>query len=187
MKFLFAQISEETGEIEVVYAHPEPLKWWAPNMVSIGVIDETTLPSDVRPCAYALARLEKHPLADTHPDAPRLRFKPDATDLPEVHWMPCALPELAAHCAERGRDGLPEASKAALREMLVHREDVPLTTLAAIGFSFDELKRHPRVLAKRQAIDMARMAAERAAQQASAEAAEAAKRQARIDRKLGRA
>jgi hypothetical protein len=182
MKFLYAQISMETGEIEVMFAHPEPLKWWADNMVSIGVIDETTLPEGVRPCAYAIERLEKHPLADTHPDAPRLRWKPDATDLPNVTWMPCSLPELAAHCEARGRDGLPEESKAALREALKHREDVPLKTLHALGFSFDDLKKHPRLLAKKQQLDQQRMAAQEAAAEAKREAA----RLARIERRLSK-
>ncbi|MFN8696300.1 MAG: hypothetical protein ACK5XE_08295 [Burkholderiales bacterium] len=182
MKFLYAQISMETGEIEVMFAHPEPLKWWADNMVSIGAIDETTLPEGTRPCAYAIARLEKHPLADSHPDAPRLRWKPDAADLPDVAWMPCSLPELAAHCEARGRDGLPDASKAVLRQMLAHREDVSLKTLHALGYTFDELKQHPRLLAKRQAIDAARIAEQTAAAEAEREAA----RQARIDRRLGK-
>jgi hypothetical protein len=182
MKFLIAQVGEDSGEIEVVFARSQPQSWTAPNLVSIGVVDEATLPQGVAACAFAQKRLEKHPLADTHPDAPRLRWKPDATDLPNVTWMPCSLPELAAHCEARGRDGLPEESKAALREALKHREDVPLKTLHALGFSFDELKKHPRLLAKRQQLDQQRMAAQETAAEAEREAA----RLARIDRRLNK-
>jgi hypothetical protein len=136
--------------------------------------------------SWLWANVEPHPLAFVHDDAPKVRVKPDAADAPTIHFAPCAVADIVAHCESRGRDGLPDAAKAALREMLAHREDVPLKTLAAIGFSFEELKQHPRVLAKRQALDMARIAAQQAAAAAEAEAAEAAKRQARIERRLNK-
>jgi hypothetical protein len=186
MRFLYAQLDPQSGEILGVGAHPEPLKWTAPDIVSIGAVDETTLPDGVAPCAYAIARLEKHPAADTHPDAPRIRWCRDVADIPEVHWMPCSLPDLHEHCEARGKDGLPDQSKLILRQVLSHRADIPAKTFAALGYTAAEIKALPRFAEARAAAAKSAMNRQLEAERQAAEAEREAVRQARINRRLNK-
>lgn len=194
MRFIRVCRDMDTGDVLAVIEQGVPfetgghieIEGRACEMLDLGACEEFDSVGANNRAAFIRERLEKHPLADTHEDAPKVRVKPDAEDAPTIHFTPCGIADINAHCEARGRDALPPAAAAALREMLAHREDVPLKTLAALGFSFDELKRHPRVLAKRQALDMARIAAQQAAAAAEAEATEAAKRQARIERRLNK-
>ena len=187
MRFVRVCRSKNTGEVLAVVEQGVPFETGGQieidghdcEMIDLGMCEEFEAGNRA---AYIRERLEAHPLADAHEDAPKVRIKPDAADMPAVHYTPCGIADIMAHCEARGRDGLPEESKAVLRQMLAHREDVPLKTLHALGFSFDELKKHPRMLAKRQQIDQQRMAAQEAAAEAEREAA----RLARIERRLNK-
>jgi hypothetical protein len=65
------------------------------------------------------------------------------------------------------------------------RDDVSLTVLRGMGFTFQELKNHPRARANKLRVDADRIAAELAAQ-VDREAARLANQHARINRRLNK-
>lgn len=100
--------------------------------------------------------IERHPLADTHEDAPKIRIKPDAQNVPKIFFTPTTYEEIAAHLTARGKDALPESVCAHLRECFAHTEHATAKSLRALGYEFAEIKRLPRFT---EAISRAQQAA----------------------------
>lgn len=124
---------------------------------------------------FIFSRLETHPLADTHEDAPKVRFKPDATDAPEVMFCPARVSDIVAHIMARPQNALPAEVCADLKHRFAERQDVPMIALRAVGFSMDEIKNHPRATTRA-----------RAAQTATQQQSKNAARAARIARRLAK-
>lgn len=113
------------------------------------VVDEPVA-LDGKPCSIAdhvSQRLEMHPHAADHPDAPLIRFKPGHE--PDVHhWCPTGLDAVKAHLRERGAEGLHGDVINVLREQCLHREDFGPSDLRNLGLSLAQIKAVPRVAAK---------------------------------------
>jgi len=129
--------------------------------------------------------IERHPLADSHEDAPQWRFKPDA-EAPQVIFTPCGESDIVAHLSTHGLDRLPADALQTARAIFASRDNATLAQLRAVGLSFAEIKALPRYAAARSAVHQRAIDEQQAAQRAAHEAAEAAKLQARIDRKLNK-
>ena len=124
---------------------------------------------------FIFSRLETHPLADTHEDAPKVRFKADAIDAPEVMFCPSRVEDIVAHISARPVNALPEKVCADLKHRFGDRQDVPMIALRAVGFSLAEIKKHPRTTTRA-----------RAAQTAALQESKNAARAARIARRLAK-
>jgi hypothetical protein len=159
--------------------------------VDLGMV-EINNPTTItgQPCSPAdhiSQRLEMHPHASDHPDAPLVRFMPGHE--PGVyHYCPTGMVAIKAHLAERGEHGLHPVVMAALKAQLCNRDDVDLDTFRNMGLSFEEIRALPkyqRAIHKRNAArDAPRLAAEKAKadaeMKAATEAAELAARQTLI-------
>lgn len=110
----------------------------------LGIVDETKWVSiDGTPCSaaqYFVQRVEKHPLADTHPDAPKIRIKPEfAGDVNCAPGAPCTVAGIKQRLRERGPSGLPANVRAWLTAILPDDQvralgiasGVPISTLIA--------------------------------------------------------
>lgn len=128
---------EEDVKVEVIY--PDRIEQFTP--VAVGLVD---IPKgeDAR---HVLRDLEKHPAADEHPDAPRVRLKSKVS-----HWCPVTDASLVAHCKARRRDALPPDAAAYLRNLWERREDATPALLAALGMSAGQIADLPKFKAKRQ-------------------------------------
>lgn len=151
--------------------------------VDLGAVDSP----DGRGLARALCEsIEKHPHADDHEDAPRVRVREDA-DVPAIHWTPTTYKGIADHLAARGEDALPTPVCEHLKQCLAHTEHATVRALRALGYSFDQIRAMPRMvqararLAQNMLIEQQRQAeAEREAVEREAERI----RQQRIERRL---
>lgn len=93
--------------------------------------------------AHIAQRLEMHPHASDHPDAPLVRFMPGHE--PDVyHYCPTGMDAIKAHLAERGEHGLHPDVMAALKAQLCHRDDIDAKTFRAMGMSFAEIRALPK-------------------------------------------
>ena len=92
----------------------------------LGLVDDfDPIGLDGKPCSHAghiYQRIEKHPLADTHPDAPKVHFKPEHKDVPRVHFCPCDTKGIEAHLKANGHDRLPTTVHAWLAHILPPHE-----------------------------------------------------------------
>lgn len=94
--------------------------------IDLGLVDEfDPVALDGSACSHAshiFQRIEKHPLADTHPDAPKVRFKPEHKDVPRVHFCPCDKAGIEAHLKANGHDRLSSTAHAWLATILPPHE-----------------------------------------------------------------
>lgn len=78
----------------------------APQHYDLGLVDDfDPIALDGSACCHAahiFERIEKHPLADTDPDAPKVRFKPQHTDVPRVHFCPVETKLIEEHIKANG-------------------------------------------------------------------------------------
>lgn len=123
--------------------------------VDLGVAEPaawTSVAGEPAPASqHFFERIEKHPAADSHTDAPKVRIKPaHVAECPTVHFCPAGQKEIEDHLATRPRDGLPTAAQALLRGIWRHREDISLKTLQGLGMTAEELKKLPRIERARQ-------------------------------------
>lgn len=184
MRYVRATRCRQTGEVLAVIEQGVPFETGGIveiegrdcEMIDLGACEEFEAVGNICRGSYIFDRIEAHPLADTHEDAPKVRIKPDAIDAPALHFCPTSTVAILAHIDKRGPAGLPDVVKPALREAFKTREDVSLAQLRALGFTFDELKKHPRAHANRQRIEAEKMAL--------AESNAKAAKQARIERRL---
>lgn len=184
MRFVRVCRALETGEVLAVIEQGVPFETGgniefdgvASETIDLGLCEDFDAADAVTKAAYIRERLEKHPLADQHPDAPKVRFSPHAVDAPTLHFCPTNVTRIIEHVEQRGAAGLPSESRNALRQVFAGREDIPLKVLRAVGFTIEELKRHPRTHANRARIE--------AEKQAEAERLAAEVQRARLERKL---
>lgn len=104
----------------------------------------TTLNGDLcSPAEHVAQRLEMHPHASDHPDAPLVRFMPGHE--PEVHhYCPTGLNAIKSHLAERGEHGLHPQVMALLKSQLCHRDDIDATTCRNMGMGYAEIAALPK-------------------------------------------
>jgi hypothetical protein len=186
MRFVRAYFDVETGECAGIQEQVTPFVAAALEIPgrTLRCVDVGLVPDD-----WTAARLhdviEQHSLASTHEDAPQWKLKADVDEVPKVTFSPCAEADIVSRVIEQGADRLPEQTKTVLREVFKDRDDVSLTVLRGMGFTFQELKNHPRARANKLRVDADRIAAELAAQ-VDREAARLANQHARINRRLNK-
>ena len=145
-----AVVADGRAECGVTLAHFDAEGHIIPTVcVDVGVVQvdkPTTLNGE--PCnlaAHIADRLEMHPHASDHPDAPLVRFipghKPDAH-----HYCPTGLDAIKTHLAERGKDGLHPQVMALLKSQLCHRDDIDAATCRNMGMSYAEVAKITGVL-----------------------------------------
>lgn len=116
-------------------------------IVHLGYINITKpISIDGGECSFAdhiSQRLEMHPHASDHPDAPLVRFMPGHE--PDVyHYCPTGMDAIKAHLAERGEHGLHPEVMAALKAQLCHRDDIDAKTCRHMGMSYAEIRALPK-------------------------------------------
>lgn len=132
------------------------------------------------PAAHFFQRVEKHPHADSHPDAPKVRIRPDCEgDCPPVWFCPAGEAELLAHLDARGRDGLPAVVREHVRKIFAQRDDIALQALYNLGMSTAQLRQLPRIQRAQHRALMAAQATQVAARESDKAIAKAAKWAAR--------
>lgn len=140
-----AHVTEHEGPIIT-----RPLVDGAPlPFVDFGLVhdfDPTDL--DGQPCSPARAlfvRMEKHPHADSHPDAPKVRLKPAHAGYVWQVFAPCCLATLEAHVRSQGADRLPSVAKAWLAWISpaeqMQRMGLPATVPIAVAKALERQRR----------------------------------------------
>lgn len=127
MRFVRALLDPITGEprgiieSEIPIAGDTAINDAAGNTVTLPTFDLglfydfDALDLDGKPVSAAVAihaRIEKHPAADTHADAPKVRIRPDVTDLPASVFCPTTEADLANHLRANGLTRLPAIAQA---------------------------------------------------------------------------
>lgn len=194
MRFIRVCRDSETGAVLAVIEQGVPfdtggqveIEGHACEMLDLGACEEFAFGGAPTRAAFIRERLEKHPLADTHVDAPKVRVKPEALDAPTIYWTPCSYLAIAEHLANRGRDSLPTLVCEALREHYTNTPYATARALRAIGYSFDQIKALPRFAEARAAAAQSAMNRQLEAERQAAEAEREAVRQARINRRLNK-
>lgn len=110
----------------------------------VEISNPTTLAGEpCSPADHISQRLEMHPHASDHPDAPLVRFMPGHE--PDVHhYCPTGMDAIKAHLAERGEHGLHPEVMAALKAQLLHRDDIDAKTCRHMGLSYTEIRALPK-------------------------------------------
>lgn len=146
---LFSPVAEdsrpECGAKVIIYdADGEKIPLVETDLGMVEISAPTTLAGE--PCSFAdhiSQRLEMHPHASDHPDAPLVRFIPGHE--PDVHhYCPTGMDAIKAHLAERGEHGLHPEVMAALKAQWLHRDDIDAKTCRHMGMSFVEIRALPK-------------------------------------------
>lgn len=133
MRFVRVYIEKATGKPLSVIEQEHPIG--AAEVEHVGTVTECIdlglvndfdpVALDGTPCNHAShirQRIEKHPLADTHPDAPKVRFAPEHKDVPRIHFCPCDTKGIEAHIKANGHDRLSSTAHAWLAHILPPHE-----------------------------------------------------------------
>ena len=136
MRFVRVFIDRATGEPVEVHESELPIGAWLRDQdgefpfYDLGLMaDFNAKTVDGAKCSPAQAireRIEKHPHADSHPDAPKLRFKADSR-LPKAVFCPCGVEDIKSHLRANGHERMPSIALAWLARVL------PPDSISAIG------------------------------------------------------